>query len=147
MVAWLVVTLPAAFTGGSLVAEHRGATATYRSLKQALSFVAFFVDCHHEIRPVRSGHWIVLSYNLLLHGAEADASAEVRPAVVETIATSLGEHFATTPSAVFGRTDDDNAIGERRELHHIQSLAPPVFIAPLWPTGRDSMRGCRGGGA
>jgi 2OG-Fe(II) oxygenase superfamily len=66
MVASLVVTLPSAFTGGSLVVEHHGKRATYRSTKTSLSFVAFYSDCRHEIRPVTSGHRIVLTYNLHL---------------------------------------------------------------------------------
>jgi hypothetical protein len=80
MVASLVVTLPSSFTGGSLAVEHLGKTALYRASKQGLSFVAFYADCHHEIRPVRSGHRIVLTYNLLLRrGGDAATTAKAAP--------------------------------------------------------------------
>lgn len=92
----LVVTLPGSFKGGALVVQHGGETATYRGSKTSLSFVAFYADCRHEIRPVTSGHRIVLTYDLLLagdHGAEAPI--EVATEVVAAVAGCLDEHFAT----------------------------------------------------
>lgn len=96
MVASLVVTLPGTFTGGSLLVHHGAKTATYRSAKHALSFVAFYADCRHEIRPVRSGHRIVLTYNLLLRG-EPDVAAT--PESVDALTALLRAHFATPPPA------------------------------------------------
>jgi 2OG-Fe(II) oxygenase superfamily len=96
MVASLVVTLPGTFSGGTLRVHHQGKTATYRSAKNALSFVAFYADCGHEIRPVRSGHRIVLTYNLLLRG-EPDVAAS--PESVDALTGYLREHFATSPPA------------------------------------------------
>ena len=55
MVGTLVVGLPSVFRGGALVVRHRGETATFRGSKHALSFVAFYGDCRHEVRPVTSG--------------------------------------------------------------------------------------------
>ncbi|MGH3442325.1 MAG: 2OG-Fe(II) oxygenase [Nitriliruptorales bacterium] len=94
MVGSLVVTLPGAFTGGALVVEHRGEKATYRSSKQSLSFVAFYADCRHEVRPVKSGYRVVLTYNLLLRG-EADVTAAVPREAVDVLVGCLDEHFAT----------------------------------------------------
>jgi hypothetical protein len=71
MVASLVVALPGNLTGGALRVTHRGETSEYRSSKHALSFVAFYADCFHEVRPVRAGNRIVFTYNLLLAGATA----------------------------------------------------------------------------
>jgi hypothetical protein len=93
MVATLVVTLPGTCTGGSLLIHHRGETATYRSTKHALSFVAFYADCRHEIRPVRSGHRVVLTYNLLLRGEPHFAAS---PDAVDALAALLRAHFAPT---------------------------------------------------
>jgi 2OG-Fe(II) oxygenase superfamily len=95
MVGTLVVTLPAPFKGGAFVVEHRGEKVTHRTSKERLSFVAFYADCHHEVRPVTEGYRIVLTYNLLLAGAEATAAAEVSPATVDALARCLGEHFET----------------------------------------------------
>lgn len=96
MIASLVVTLPSSFKGGTLEVEHRGETVSYRSSKH-LSLVAFWADCRHQIRPVRSGHRIVLTYNLLLDGDATvrATSLELRPEVVDGIANRLGEHFDT----------------------------------------------------
>ena len=96
MVASLVVTLPGTFTGGSLVVTHRGEARNFpRSSKDKLSFVAFYSDCRHEVRPVRSGHRVVLTYNLML--AEADTDAPLHPFRVlhRALADLLGKHFET----------------------------------------------------
>jgi len=96
MVGTLVVTLPASFTGGALVVEHRGEQKTYRSSKKSLSFVAFYADCRHQIRPVTSGYRIVLTYNLLLRGETAiPALTEAATETVEALARCLDEHFTT----------------------------------------------------
>lgn len=95
MVGSLVVTLPASFTGGGLVVTHGAGRATYRSSKEKLSFVAFYSDCRHEVRPVRSGYRIVLTYNLSLRGDTAGTVAEVPGGTVATLAECLQEHFST----------------------------------------------------
>jgi predicted 2-oxoglutarate/Fe(II)-dependent dioxygenase YbiX len=93
MVATLVVTLPAAYTGGSLVVEHGGETTTYRGSKVALTLVAFYADRRHEVRPVKSGHRITLTYNLLLRGDTSGLIA-VDGETVSELARCLGEHFS-----------------------------------------------------
>lgn len=106
MVGSLVVTLPAPFTGGTLVVEHKGRRATYRGSKAALSFVAFYADCRHEVKPVRSGHRIVLTYNLLLRQNSTESAAlEAPPETVEELARLLEEHFATPRSRWRGDRD------------------------------------------
>lgn len=95
MVGSLVVTLPSAFKGGALVVEHGGQTATYRSTKNSLSFVAFYADCRHQVRPVTSGYRIVLTYNLLLEAEAAPAPTTGRQGTVDAVARCLNEHFTT----------------------------------------------------
>ena len=97
MVGTLVVTLPSAFKGGSLVIEHQGQRASYRGSRKLLSFVAFYADCRHEVRPVKEGYRIVLSFNLSLAG---DESRTFKPAasngeLVEQLAGCLRQHFET----------------------------------------------------
>ena len=65
MLGTLVVILPAEFRGGAMVIEHHDARVTCRGARRQLTFVAFYADCHHEVRPVTSGHRIVLTYNLI----------------------------------------------------------------------------------
>lgn len=96
MVGTLAVTLPGSFRGGALVVEHRGEKATYRATEKTLSFVAFYADCHHEVRPVKEGYRVVLTYNLMLQGdGTADAAAGVPPETEEALAGLLREHFET----------------------------------------------------
>ncbi|MGO9976539.1 MAG: 2OG-Fe(II) oxygenase [Solirubrobacteraceae bacterium] len=110
MIGTLVVTLPAPFTGGGLVVEHEGQRATYRGSKAALSFVAFYADCRHEVKPVTSGHRVVLTYNLLLRRNTSEpAPSDVPPEVAEELARLLQEHFAEPPPA---RWRGDRAAGE-----------------------------------
>src|SRR5271154_1552630 len=96
MIGTLVVTLPAPFTGGALVVEHDGQRATYRGSKAALSFVAFYADCRHEVQPVSAGHRIVLTYTLLLRRNDSEPAAPDLPAeAAEELPRLLQGHFAT----------------------------------------------------
>lgn len=98
MVGTLVVTLPASFKGGAIIVEHRGESVTYRGSKERLSFVAFYADCQHEVRPVKEGYRVVLTYNVMLQAAGAtagDGAAETAPETVEALAGQLCEHFET----------------------------------------------------
>ncbi|MED7928812.1 2OG-Fe(II) oxygenase [Nonomuraea sp. LP-02] len=92
MVATLVVSLPSAHTGGELVIEHQGRTKKYRGLKTAVSLVAFYSDCRHQVLPVKTGNRVTLTYNLLLTGDSQAAAAE-NPLVSE-LAAGLLTHFA-----------------------------------------------------
>lgn len=56
MVGTLVVSLPCAHTGGELVVEHGGESVMSRTSMEDLSFVAFYADCRHQVRPVKSGY-------------------------------------------------------------------------------------------
>jgi hypothetical protein len=95
MVATLVVALPATHTGGALVVEQPGGeTTSYRGSKVALTLVAFYADRRHEVRPVKSGHRITLTYNLLLRGDTSRPVATGKETVKE-LARCLDEHFAT----------------------------------------------------
>ncbi len=70
MVATLVIVLPSVCEGGELIVSHdgwqyeiqfTGATSGYE-----LSYAAFYADCEHEIRPLRSGYRLCLTYNVTL---------------------------------------------------------------------------------
>ncbi|WP_432976517.1 2OG-Fe(II) oxygenase [Dactylosporangium sp. CA-233914] len=94
MIGTLVVTLPSVSAGGVLVVEHAGQTATYRPSKESLSFVAFYADCRHHVRPVTSGYRVVLTYNLLLNGdTVAAATGRADPGLVTELASCLDEHL------------------------------------------------------
>lgn len=88
----LVVTLPSSFTGGTLVVDHDGAQVSSRGSRTKLSLVAFYSDCRHEVKPVRSGHRIVLTYDLARRGG---TGWDPDPAEVGVLAALLEEHFST----------------------------------------------------
>ena len=96
MVGSLVVTLPSAFTGGALEVEHRGETTSFRGSKKKLSFVAFYSDCRHQIKPVKSGYRVVLTYDLVLRGVSAAGHAPDAE-LVEELARCLEIHFGEPP--------------------------------------------------
>lgn len=92
MVATLVVSLPSVHTGGELVVSHGGESREYRHAdRNAIGFVAFYADCVHQVRPVRSGRRVTLTFNVLVT-CDTDAVA-VTPD--EELASLLGMHFAT----------------------------------------------------
>lgn len=103
MVGTLVVSLPSAHTGGELVVEHGGRKVTYRAPRDELSFVAFYADCRHEVRPVNSGYRVTLTFNLLAD-READAQAA---GPVTGLATCLTGHFTAPATHRYGPTDAD----------------------------------------
>jgi hypothetical protein len=95
MVGTLVVTLPSSFRGGAMVIEHQGEKVTFRTSRQPLSFLAFYADCHHEVRPVTDGYRIVLTYDLVLagDGSAADLGTGAEPRAAGALAARFREHF------------------------------------------------------
>ena len=93
MVGTLVVILPAAFTGGAMVIEHHDARVTYRGSARQLTFVAFYADCHHEVRPIRTGHRVVLTYNLIAKGKASAIGTAVTDDQVHALGRSIQTYF------------------------------------------------------
>jgi hypothetical protein len=103
MVGTLVVSLPAAHTGGELVIEHAGQRRTHRASKRDLALVAFYADCRHEVTPVRTGYRVTLTFNLL----SRDETPSGASGPVGALAHCLTAHFATpaTPRYVYRGRD------------------------------------------
>jgi predicted 2-oxoglutarate/Fe(II)-dependent dioxygenase YbiX len=93
MVGTLVVTLPSSYTGGELMVGHNEEWKAYRGSKTALSLVAFYADCRHEVLRVTSGYRITLTYNLLLHGDTFRPEGD--DGIAAELADLLREHFST----------------------------------------------------
>lgn len=67
MIATLIVVLPSEFTGGELVVDQHGDKRIFdfsENSPKSLNFVAFYSDCYHEIKEVRTGYRLALTYNL-----------------------------------------------------------------------------------
>lgn len=101
MVATLVVSLPSVHTGGELVVDDGGQEQTYRGSRDDLVLAAFCADRRHEVRPVRSGYRVTLTFNLMLAGS-TDGS-ESGP--IEDAAGYLTEHFTTSAVSEYGGRD------------------------------------------
>jgi predicted 2-oxoglutarate/Fe(II)-dependent dioxygenase YbiX len=93
MIGTLVVTLPSSYTGGELMVGLGEEQKAYRGSKTALSLVAFYADCRHEVLKVKSGYRITLTYNLLLHGDTSRPEGD--EGTVAELADLLREHFST----------------------------------------------------
>ena len=100
MVGTLVVTLPSSYAGGELMVGHNEEWKAYRGSKTALSLVAFYADCRHEVLKVKSGYRITLTYNLLLHGDTSRPPGE--DGTVADLADLLREHFSTPMPRYYG---------------------------------------------
>ncbi len=103
MVGSLVVTLPSTSSGGEVVVEHHGEKKVFRGKKRGprdLSVLAFYADCHHEVRPVTSGYRVVLTYHLHHRvDARAKTAAATAPlsdsAAVDRLTERVKTYFAT----------------------------------------------------
>jgi hypothetical protein len=98
MVGTLLVVLPSRYTGGTLRVEHQGESRSLPRLKSQatdLSLIAFYADCRHEVTPVKSGHRVVLSYQLHLAESTDVALPAVRPGAVEALAARVRAYFET----------------------------------------------------
>ncbi|HEY5880651.1 MAG TPA: 2OG-Fe(II) oxygenase [Nakamurella sp.] len=100
MVGTLTVTLPGPSRGGELIVRHGQQQMIYRSSDRLLSFVAFYADCRHEVKPVTSGYRVVLTYNLLLAGSGAAAPTPGSGETAE-LAACLAEHFTAQSRLVY----------------------------------------------
>ena len=76
MIGTLVVSLPSSHTGGELVIEHDGKTVAYQASAGEVSVAAFYADCRHEVKPVRTGYRVTFTCNLLL---DSDPPVKSRP--------------------------------------------------------------------
>jgi hypothetical protein len=105
MVGTLVVTLPSSYAGGELMVGHNEEWKAYRGSKTALSLVAFYADCRHEVLRVTSGYRITLTYNLLLCGDTSRPEGD--DGTVAELAGLLREHFSTPVPRYYGGPASD----------------------------------------
>ena len=95
MVGTLVISLPSSHAGGELVVEHNDEAVTYRASATEVSAAAFYADCRHEVKPVRTGYRVTFTCNLLL---DSDPAGTVPAEPSAEIVRYLGEHFTTRVS-------------------------------------------------
>lgn len=93
MVATLVIGLPSVHKGGELIVSHDGRrheiVFTGAASGHELSYAAFYADCQHEVRPVRSGYRLCLTYNVAL--AKSRGRKGLAAPSYGTTAAAIGE--------------------------------------------------------
>jgi len=86
-----------------------GEWKAYRGSKTALSLVAFYADCRHEVLRVTSGYRIALTYNLLLEGdtsrpgGDDGTAAELADLLREHLSTPVARHYGGPAAEVPNR--------------------------------------------
>ena len=73
----------------------------HRGSRDALSLVAFYADCQHEVLKVQSGYRITLTYNLMLRGGPT-LGLKGDAGTVAELAGLLREHFAAPATTSWG---------------------------------------------
>ena len=105
MIGTLVVTLPSNYAGGELMVGRGEEWKAYRGSTRALSAVAFYADCRHEVLKVKSGYRVTLTYNLLARGDTSRPDGDA--ATIAELADLLREHFSTpVPRYHYGPATD-----------------------------------------
>lgn len=69
MIGTLVIVLPSPHIGGDLIVHHRQDKKILKSENinfPELQCFAFYSDCQHEIKKIRQGYRVALTYNLVL---------------------------------------------------------------------------------
>jgi hypothetical protein len=92
MIGTLVVTLPSTGRGGDLIVFHHDEELVFEGNNRELTLVAFYADCRHEVRAVRSGYRIALTYNLSVEEA-APAGRPPSSVVSDALVPALIRHF------------------------------------------------------
>ncbi|MGD0378194.1 MAG: 2OG-Fe(II) oxygenase [Streptosporangiaceae bacterium] len=95
MIGTLVVSLPSSHTGGELLIEHNDKTVAYQASATEVSVAAFYADCRHQVKPVRTGYRVTYTCNLLL---DSDPAGVVPAEPSAEAARYLTEHFTTRVS-------------------------------------------------
>ena len=95
MIGTLVVSLPSSHTGGELLSEHNDKAVAYQASATDVSVAAFYADCKHQVKPVRTGYRVTFTCDLLL---DPDPAGEVPPQPSAEAARYLTEHFTTRVS-------------------------------------------------
>ena len=101
MIGSLVVLLPSDHKGGSIQVQHHDEKVSFRGSREKLTLIAFYADCRHEVRPVKEGYRVVLTYNLRAEGGTAGVSSSPAADVIEPLTRPVGEYFETPPPTLW----------------------------------------------
>ncbi|KAI1462399.1 hypothetical protein F4805DRAFT_474356 [Annulohypoxylon moriforme] len=91
MMATVVICLPSRHDGGSVHLSHGGKKYTFETDKTSdfsLTTLSWFSDVTHEVKPLRSGYRLVLTYNII-HSDGLRMSASLVGSQLEQLRTIL----------------------------------------------------------
>lgn len=94
MFATLVVNLPSEHEGGEVIISHAGQSQNYSFADSSLfesSFVAFYADCYHEVKPITAGYRLSLVYNLAITNRKQQPVLSQRMGPIEDIDHAIQE--------------------------------------------------------
>lgn len=94
MIATLVMVLPSPHIGGNLIIEQGSQSYHFSSenvKSSTVKCVAFYADCDHEIKIIKEGYRIALTYNLVLE-TDSDDSWK-KEAVHLPLKTAVQDYF------------------------------------------------------
>ena len=78
MFGTLVICLPSKHEGGDVVASHRGQSKIFHTSSTFdHNYISWYADVTHEVKPIISGHRLVLVYNLIQYSTGPTLSATV----------------------------------------------------------------------
>ena len=96
MFGTLIIGLPSKHSGGELLVEFDREQKIIEFDRDCsngkIPYVAFYADCNHEVRPLESGHRIVLVYNLIQKKTDSIITVESTSEQVDQIKTILLKH-------------------------------------------------------
>jgi hypothetical protein len=97
MVATLTVVLPSPHDGGALIVDSHGQKRRFQGAPSGkkLNLIAFYADCHHELKPVRKGYRVALTYNLVLNDAKSADDPVAAAFSAAKLTALLREYFAS----------------------------------------------------
>lgn len=101
MVASLVVVLPSAHRDGQLVIDHQGSKKVFYTSRfslDQLTCIAFYADCHHEVKKITEGYRIVLTYQLILEPSnESTTTFNKSTPTYRVLEENLRAYFSEKP--------------------------------------------------
>nr|XP_023025727.1 uncharacterized protein LOC111513730 [Leptinotarsa decemlineata] len=93
MVATLVIVLPSHHVGGNLIIKHNNYKHTFSSeniCENNARCICFFSDCLHEVKEIKDGFRVVLTYNIIL---DINESIDDKPLHNKYLEDAVREYF------------------------------------------------------
>ncbi|MCC5906740.1 MAG: 2OG-Fe(II) oxygenase [Balneolaceae bacterium] len=100
MFGTLILSLPSKFSGGELVIEFEKEQVVADFSRAGLyktGYAAFYADCDHEVKPLKSGYRICLVYNLIQEEAGKSIELSSIQNYSDRIVESIKNHEANHP--------------------------------------------------